>query len=436
MKGAPVRSRISSICVSTLLLAVLFAPATGRAQPCAGDCSGDGVVSINELITAVNIALGNAPLSGCPVTDLDGGGSLEINELIAAVNNALAGCPSSATPTPTRTPGGTIGPPGVARPASAALTSHLALLTAIPRALIGIFAYARPPAQGSGASTAFDFPVDCPLGGTTMVRCDEEVFDVPLQPPSFRLTADGCATAAPGGSMLTTTGEIRLDGTTDAACGPLQRQLQLSMPDLEVDIGSDAGSVDALFQIPPRDQMTLGLTGTDAQCRFKAATLTLTGTLRVDTAEVGGAASTVTATFDNTRIDLAVDQFGPGCVPQVYRMTLHNAASLSSGDWIFDATYLNFALADDLSSGHHVISDVSGSINSSCFGGIVDFQSAAPLELTIGEACPRAGEVTVTSTGGTDTIHYGADESVAIDLATGGTDSFQSCLDPSLFTCR
>ena len=98
----------------------------------------------------------------------------------------------------------------------------------------------------------------------------------------------------------------------DAACGPLQRQLQLAMPGLEVDTASAAGTVDALFQIPPRDQMTLELAGTDAQCQFKAATLTLSGTLRVDTTEGGGAPSTVTATFDNTRIDLAVDTVRAG----------------------------------------------------------------------------------------------------------------------------
>jgi hypothetical protein len=434
MNGGPVRTRTSFICVAALLLAVLSAPAGARAQLCAGDCNRDGLVSINELITAVNIALGNSPLSGCRVTDLDGNGRLEVNELIAAVNDALAGCPSAATPTPTRTPEGTPGTPGVARPAAAALVSHLSLLSAIPRALIGVFAYARRPGEGSAAATAFDFPVDCPLGGSTGVRCDEEVFEVPLLPPSFRLTADACAMAGPGGSTLTTTGEIRLDGTMDAACGPLQRQLQVAMQDLEVETAASAGGVDALFDIPPRDQVTLELTGTDAQCQFEGATLTLTGTLRVDTTEGGGAPSTITATFANTTIELAVDQFGPGCVPQIYQMTLHNAASLSSGDWTFDATYLNFHLEDDLTSGHHVTS-VSGSINSSCFGEILDLDTASPLELTIGEACPRSGEVMVTSTGGTDAVRYQSDESVDIHLAAGGTDSFPSCLDPALFTC-
>jgi hypothetical protein len=62
---------------------------------CAGDCNGDGEVTINELITGVNIALGSQPVSACPAFDVSPtDGEVAINELIAAVNNALGGCPS------------------------------------------------------------------------------------------------------------------------------------------------------------------------------------------------------------------------------------------------------------------------------------------------------------------------------------------------------
>ena len=59
---------------------------------CAGDCNGDGMVPINELISGVNIALGNAPVSTCEAFDVNGDGEVTINELIAAVNAALNGC--------------------------------------------------------------------------------------------------------------------------------------------------------------------------------------------------------------------------------------------------------------------------------------------------------------------------------------------------------
>lgn len=60
---------------------------------CAGDCDGNTTVSVNELITMVNIALGAAPVSTCTAGDLDSSGTIEINEIITAVNNALNGCP-------------------------------------------------------------------------------------------------------------------------------------------------------------------------------------------------------------------------------------------------------------------------------------------------------------------------------------------------------
>ncbi|MDX2167267.1 MAG: hypothetical protein SF182_09395 [Deltaproteobacteria bacterium] len=62
------------------------------APSCTGDCNGDGEVTINELITGVNIALGSAPLSQCPAFDANGDDNVAINELIAAVGAALEGC--------------------------------------------------------------------------------------------------------------------------------------------------------------------------------------------------------------------------------------------------------------------------------------------------------------------------------------------------------
>lgn len=68
--------------------------ATGTAPPlaCAGDCDGDAAVAINELVTAVGIALGAQPLTLCPSVDQNADGGVAINELIAAVARALGGC--------------------------------------------------------------------------------------------------------------------------------------------------------------------------------------------------------------------------------------------------------------------------------------------------------------------------------------------------------
>jgi hypothetical protein len=58
--------------------ATATASATSTVVACAGDCDGSDQVTINELVTAVNAALGNAMLSA--------------DNRFLAVNRALAGC--------------------------------------------------------------------------------------------------------------------------------------------------------------------------------------------------------------------------------------------------------------------------------------------------------------------------------------------------------
>ena len=98
-----------------LLAALLLALSAGpvRAQ-CAGDLNGDGVVTIDEILTMVRVALYGCPLPGAVLTcpaDLNSDGVVTIDEILRALNAALNGCPpstatplpSTATPTPTAT---------------------------------------------------------------------------------------------------------------------------------------------------------------------------------------------------------------------------------------------------------------------------------------------------------------------------------------------
>ena len=61
--------------------------------PCAGDCDGNGQVSVDEIITLTNIALGEASISLCELGDINGDGQITVDEIQAAVSNALNGCP-------------------------------------------------------------------------------------------------------------------------------------------------------------------------------------------------------------------------------------------------------------------------------------------------------------------------------------------------------
>jgi hypothetical protein len=75
----------------------LTAPATATPTlvPCAGDCDGNHVVSIDELIAGVGIALGDEPPSTCPAMQ-GSTGQIDIAQLIKAVHNALVGCGDAA----------------------------------------------------------------------------------------------------------------------------------------------------------------------------------------------------------------------------------------------------------------------------------------------------------------------------------------------------
>lgn len=87
-------------CSITVLLVLLLGLARGVAETCVGDCNGDQSVLVNELITAVNVALGVTPLDACPGLDCPGQPpAAGITCLIQAVRNALNGCPG-ASPTP------------------------------------------------------------------------------------------------------------------------------------------------------------------------------------------------------------------------------------------------------------------------------------------------------------------------------------------------
>lgn len=65
---------------------------TAPPPACAGDCNGDGVITIDELVQVVAIAFGDAPASSCPSVDANGDGSATIGELLAAVRHAVDGC--------------------------------------------------------------------------------------------------------------------------------------------------------------------------------------------------------------------------------------------------------------------------------------------------------------------------------------------------------
>jgi hypothetical protein len=60
--------------------------------PCVGDCNQDGMVTVDEILVGVNIALGGEPSATCPALTTNRNDTVTIDEILQAVNSALHGC--------------------------------------------------------------------------------------------------------------------------------------------------------------------------------------------------------------------------------------------------------------------------------------------------------------------------------------------------------
>lgn len=153
---------------TTTILWALALPGIAQAH-CTGDCSDDGTVAINEVISCVNIGLGLQQLSQCDVCDTNEDGSVTINEIITSVNIGLGLLPcevDEATPTaaPTRTP-----TPGQPSGDSASVEKFIT-------GFIGSFSdltdVASPQGQGGGSGfNPFPITSPCQIDGTQTFNC-------------------------------------------------------------------------------------------------------------------------------------------------------------------------------------------------------------------------------------------------------------------------
>jgi hypothetical protein len=72
---------------------VLFSRArVEQVTTCTSDCNIDDKVTVEELVRAVNIALGERPVGHCVSLDMNDDEAVTVDELIAAVDSALEGC--------------------------------------------------------------------------------------------------------------------------------------------------------------------------------------------------------------------------------------------------------------------------------------------------------------------------------------------------------
>ena len=83
-----------AVCLAVIVVSGLLLVAQPRlaSAQCTGDCNSDGLVTIDEIIRAVNIALGTTPVDECLAADADSDGAVTIDEILQAVIAALGVC--------------------------------------------------------------------------------------------------------------------------------------------------------------------------------------------------------------------------------------------------------------------------------------------------------------------------------------------------------
>jgi hypothetical protein len=137
-----------------LILALLAAE--GRAQSCTGDCDGDSRVELDELIRAVNVALGTLTIDACAALARNDGTGVGIDDLVQAVAGAMSGCAKSE------------GRDAVEGATRSAKTN----LDALPRLFVFDFGRAGGgAAAASGGGAGGPAPVRCPDGGERTDVC-------------------------------------------------------------------------------------------------------------------------------------------------------------------------------------------------------------------------------------------------------------------------
>ena len=52
-------------------------------------------MTITDVVTMIDLALQSPPTTGCAAGDTSGDGQITIDEILVAVHNSLSGCPSS-----------------------------------------------------------------------------------------------------------------------------------------------------------------------------------------------------------------------------------------------------------------------------------------------------------------------------------------------------
>jgi hypothetical protein len=395
-----------------------------RAEVCAGDCNGDGQVSINELVTAVSIALGGAPVTSCEAADPNGDGQVSIDELILAVAHALDGCGATPDLDAVRASATVAAAPFVNVLDFGAVGANAARAAAAA-------AVARP-AQASGCTT-----YTCYLFGA--VTGSETDCCVGTQ---YSVQASGCTFDAADGSVVDRDGSFTVDGQSNAVCSgiPIGESFQAQFNSFFMRVTDPNGAFElsiADFTEAFAAQPGGCLTDQDQTLGFGIrgdGTRQLAGGQRVISGDSYGVHSDVQTQVNNLTLLVNSDASSGPCVV---------SAGIDGGIEVVD----HVALADVVTTfdalgvaethdGNDLLLAYDGTIGTTCLGE-VGLNTTEPLRLRNDNPCPVGGVVRVMLPSGTSIITYTPTGGLAYDFGADGTidQTVDSCEQVATQAC-
>ena len=427
MMGKLALVAVSVICSATV--------AYGGTLSCPGDCNDDGAVTVDEIITGVNIALGVASIESCPPFDVSGDQMVTVDEILNGVTVALEGCHDVGTPTPTVIP--TPAGPSVARRAAGMITTSTQVFLALPdlvSALVNDGDDRAARATRGVASTR----KDCPEGGDRTITCDQKLEGVPPLPRAeYELDYDDCESETEDGGRILIDGRVNLTGPRGQLCGVIPEDQDFAVEIDQLVIASSGGDLDTTTRLTDVDG-EIAFSERDASCGFEQFNLKLDGDLLFEAElEAGDPLATIAAVMRDTRFRLHVDDYGSECRPLDYSLKVSDDITFTADDIRLEADYDDYVLEVDATSSSSADLRIRGGVTAAdCFDHKVTFATDVNMHLGEDVGCPDAGQVSVTSNNLVGVIYY-SPEGVAIDPNGDGIrdEMFPTCRDPALYQC-
>ena len=429
---------------------------------CTGDCDGTGRVTIDELIAAVNVALGRLPIEGCQAIDRNADGRARIDELIQAVRNGVDQCPvapptathaarPTASPTPAPVPTATGSPTathletdtptrtvtrtrtptrtGTRLPTASSQLRDVALGTqAAMRVALSSFAYLTllhdvlAAAQDDAA---------CPEGGSAAPSCAPSAGGGATRSVVF----DACRSLTSGSHLVERNGIVR---RTVPDCGaPFGGDDESFRVELEgfrleetlIASGQGPAAGDAPF-LDLRADLEVEISTGRERCAGLDAVERYEGSLELT---CSGEAEALACPEQEVSLTLAVADLiqdrnsgGTSCT----RFTTARG-ELTAQDRLAGETYNQFfddlsvsLIPDENDPGEGDLVTVDGRMRVDCVGAI-DLDTARPLRVARGSSCPFDGELVLKRPRGAGSEAAGAGSGTA-----GGSESNRPASGP------